>query len=50
MRVDVDGPAGLQKFVRQALIIDGDIGSVVRQAPGLGEHNAEVLGRLPPSR
>lgn len=49
MRVDVDGPAGVQKFVRQALIIDGQVGSLVRQAPMLGEHNDQVLGSLPPS-
>ena len=48
MRVDVDGPAGVQKFVRQPIIFDGEIGAIVRQAPGLGEHNAEVLGGLPP--
>jgi crotonobetainyl-CoA:carnitine CoA-transferase CaiB-like acyl-CoA transferase len=33
-----------QVFVRQPLVFDGHVGAVLRQAPALGEHNAELLG------
>ena len=36
-----------QTFVRQPLTIDGGIGAIVRPPPGLGEHNAELLGGGP---
>ena len=41
--VGADGAA--QSFVRQPLLIDGSLGAAItRPAPGLGEHNAELLG------
>lgn len=44
MAVQVDGPNGLQTFVRQPLLIDGQLGDILRQAPQLGQHNGELLG------
>lgn len=49
MAVDIDGPAGVLHFVRQPLMLDGQVGSIVRPAPKLGQHNAEVLGKPPVS-
>lgn len=46
MAVEVDGPLGMQKFVRQPLLLDGDAGVIRSQAPGLGQHNADVLCTL----
>ena len=49
MTVDVAGPNGengIQKFVRQPLLLDGDGGAIGCQAPALGEHNVEVLDAL----
>lgn len=46
MCVDVDGPQGLQTFVRQPLILGGNIGSIRSQAPALGQHTAEVMETL----
>lgn len=34
-----------QRYIRQPLLFDGNGGSVRRGTPGLGEHNAELLGR-----
>ena len=44
MQVDIDSRQGTQRFVRQPLLLDGRVGVVARPAPGLGEHNAELLG------
>ncbi len=44
MGVDVNGSNGPQIFVRQPLIMDGEIGSVARGVPQLGQHNDELLG------
>ena len=33
-----------ERFIRQPLILDGQIGTIVRPAPGLGQHNSELLG------
>ena len=44
MAVAVDGSGGAGPYVRQPLIIDGQIGSYTRDAPSLGQHNAELLG------
>ena len=46
MAVQVDGPNGLQTFMRQPLLIDGQVTEIQRQAPRLGQHNAELLGAL----
>ena len=46
MAVEVDGPQGAQKFVRQPLVLDGDAGVIRVQAPSLGQHTDEVLGAL----
>ena len=49
MTVDVAGPngeGGIQKFVRQPLLLDGDGGAISCQAPALGQHNVEVLNAL----
>ena len=49
MTVDVAGPNGengIQKFVRQPLLLNGDGGTISCQAPALGQHNAEVLNAL----
>ena len=46
MTVEVDGPQGAQKFVRQPLMLDGDAGVIRNQAPSLGQHTAEVLDVL----
>jgi crotonobetainyl-CoA:carnitine CoA-transferase CaiB-like acyl-CoA transferase len=43
MAVKVDGPNGTQTFVRQPLTFDGVVGAITRPAPGLGQHNAELL-------
>lgn len=48
MTVEVDGPQGAQKFVRQPLLLDGDTGVIRSQAPALGEHTVEVLRTLAP--
>lgn len=47
MVTEIDGPDGVQRFVRQPLALDGATGSIVRPAPGLGQHNTEVLGVAP---
>lgn len=44
MGVAMDGSGAAGPYVRQPLIIDGSIGSYARPVPGLGEHNAELLG------
>ena len=52
MTVDVAGPNGengIQKFVRQPLLLNGDGGTISCQAPALGQHNAEVLNALEPA-
>lgn len=46
MTVEVDGPHGQQKFLRQPVLINGEIGMIGCQAPGLGQHTEEVLGSL----
>lgn len=46
MIVDVDGPQGVQKFVRQPLVLGVQTGVIRSQAPSLGQHTAEVLGAL----
>ncbi len=49
MTVDVAGPNGengIQTFVRQPLLLNGDGGAIRCQAPALGQHNAEVLNAL----
>ena len=46
MTVDVAGPNGengIQTFVRQPLLLNGDGGIISCQAPALGQHTAEVL-------
>ncbi|MDO8773470.1 MAG: CoA transferase [Burkholderiaceae bacterium] len=43
MTQQVVGTNGVQKFVRQPLMIDGDTGSISRPVPQLGEHNRELL-------
>jgi crotonobetainyl-CoA:carnitine CoA-transferase CaiB-like acyl-CoA transferase len=43
LAVQVDGPNGVQTFVRQPLLIDGQMGEITCQAPQLGEHNVELL-------
>ena len=44
MAVAVDGSGGAGPYVRQPLIVDGQIGSFTRDVPALGQHNAELLG------
>ena len=44
LAVKIDGPNGVQTFVRQPLIIDGQMGEITCQAPRLGQHNEELLG------
>lgn len=46
MTAEVDGPLGIQKFVRQPLLLDGNAGKIKSQAPALGQHNADVLRTL----
>ena len=44
MTLDVDSPTGgATRFVRQPLVLNGNIGQIVRAVPELGEHNAELL-------
>ncbi len=45
MVVEVDGPHGTQKFVRQPLLFDGEGGAITCQAPALGQHDAQLLHR-----
>jgi crotonobetainyl-CoA:carnitine CoA-transferase CaiB-like acyl-CoA transferase len=45
MAVQVDGVHGRQTFIRQPLIIDGQIGEIRCQAPELGQDNAVLLSR-----
>lgn len=45
MVLEVDGPQGKQRFVRQPLLIDGHAGAIARPAPALGEHNTELLAQ-----
>ena len=45
MVVEVDGPHGTQKFVRQPLLFDGEGGAITCQAPALGQHDAQLLRR-----
>ncbi len=40
--VDVPGPRGTMRHVRQPLLFDGRAGPVLRPAPSLGEHNASL--------
>lgn len=47
LAIDVDGAHGTQTFVRQPLIIDGQIGEIRNQAPELGQDNALLLSRQP---
>ncbi len=49
MAVQVDGPNGMQTFVRQPLLIDGQVQEILRQAPQLGQHNTELLGARTPA-
>jgi crotonobetainyl-CoA:carnitine CoA-transferase CaiB-like acyl-CoA transferase len=44
MITEIDGPGGKLRYVRQPLVIDGEVGAIVRSAPELGQHNAELLG------
>ena len=44
MAVQIDGPHGMQTFVRQPLCFDGISVAIGCQAPGLGEHGPELLG------
>jgi crotonobetainyl-CoA:carnitine CoA-transferase CaiB-like acyl-CoA transferase len=46
MTVEVDGPQGVQKFVRQPLVLGGETGVIRSQAPSLGQHTSEVLDAL----
>ena len=43
----VAGPDGVQKFVRQPVLLDGQTGAIGRPAPDLGQHNAELLVTAP---
>ncbi len=47
MALDVDGPNGRQRLLRQPLLLNGRGNSIHCQAPALGQHNDEVLGALP---
>ena len=47
MLLHVDGPNGVQKLLRQPLLLDGDGGPINCQAPTLGQHNDEVFAALP---
>lgn len=47
MTLEVDGPLGPQKFLRQPMLIDGETGVIGCQAPALGQHTEEVLGPIP---
>lgn len=49
MTVKIDGPNGTQTFVRQPLILDGEVGAITRPAPRLGQHNAELLNSAGPA-
>jgi len=44
MSVELTGTTGASNFVRQPLMLDGEIGAIVRPVPELGQHNAELLG------
>ncbi len=46
MALDVDGPNGRQKLLRQPLLLNGRGNSIHCQAPALGQHNDEVLHAL----
>ena len=46
MLLEVNGTSGVQKLLRQPLLMDGDGGSIRCQAPALGQHNDEVFGAL----
>jgi crotonobetainyl-CoA:carnitine CoA-transferase CaiB-like acyl-CoA transferase len=46
MLLEVNGTSGMQKLLRQPLLMDGDGGSIRCQAPALGQHNDEVFGAL----
>jgi len=35
-------------YLRQPIVFDGESGGIARPVPGLGEHNAELLGASPP--
>lgn len=41
---DASGAVQATRFIRQPLLIDGELGSIERPPPGLGQHNAELLG------
>ncbi|MDP9096432.1 MAG: CoA transferase [Pseudomonadota bacterium] len=43
MSVAMDGSGAAGPYVRQPLIINGEIGAYLRPAPALGEHNADLL-------
>ena len=46
MTLEVEGPHGTQKFVRQPLMFNNQIGAISRQAPELGQHTAEIMDSL----
>ena len=46
MTLEVEGPHGTQKFVRQPLMFDDAIGVISRQAPALGQHTVEIMNAL----
>lgn len=46
MTAQSTSPLGAQAFVRQPLLIDGQAIAAVKPVPGLGQHNAEVLGNV----
>ena len=48
MTSKIEGANHSLTYIRQPLTFDGDTGYINRPAPELGQHNAEVLGALPP--
>lgn len=46
MTLEVEGPHGTQKFVRQPLMFNNEIGAISRQAPALGQHTTEIMDSL----
>ena len=49
MVVDGAGADAAMRFVRQPLVLGGQINRLTRAVPGLGQHNAELLGSLVPT-